>query len=55
LTADRAVLQLRARQFAASVALIKAIGGGWDASHWPPPDAQDAASSSSDSTIASQD
>ena len=32
LTADRAVLQLRARQFAASVALIKAVGGGWDAS-----------------------
>ncbi|MDR2187104.1 MAG: efflux transporter outer membrane subunit [Azonexus sp.] len=31
LTADRAVLQLRARQFAASVALIKAIGGGWEA------------------------
>ena len=32
LTADRAVLQLRARQFAASVALIKAVGGGWDRS-----------------------
>jgi NodT family efflux transporter outer membrane factor (OMF) lipoprotein len=32
LTADRAVLQLRARQFAASVGLITAIGGGWDAS-----------------------
>jgi len=32
LTAERTVLQLRARQFAASVALIKAIGGGWDAS-----------------------
>jgi NodT family efflux transporter outer membrane factor (OMF) lipoprotein len=32
LTADRAVLQLQARQFAASVALIKAIGGGWDES-----------------------
>jgi NodT family efflux transporter outer membrane factor (OMF) lipoprotein len=31
LTADRTVLQLRARQYAASVALIKAIGGGWDA------------------------
>ncbi|MDR0479927.1 MAG: efflux transporter outer membrane subunit [Burkholderiaceae bacterium] len=30
LTADRAVLQSRARQFAASVALIKAVGGGWD-------------------------
>ena len=39
LTADRAVLQLRGRQFAASVALIKAIGGGWDASQLPPPDA----------------
>jgi NodT family efflux transporter outer membrane factor (OMF) lipoprotein len=32
LAADQAVLQLQASQFAASVALIKAIGGGWDAS-----------------------
>ncbi|MDR1968807.1 MAG: efflux transporter outer membrane subunit [Burkholderiaceae bacterium] len=31
LTADRATLQLQGRQFAASVALIKALGGGWDA------------------------
>jgi len=30
LTADRAVLQVQGRQFAASVALIKALGGGWD-------------------------
>ncbi|MDR0273828.1 MAG: efflux transporter outer membrane subunit [Burkholderiaceae bacterium] len=30
LAADRAVLQLQSRQFAASVALIKALGGGWD-------------------------
>lgn len=55
LAADRAVLQLRARQFAASVALIKAIGGGWDADQLPdavksdaaqaaPPDAAAAAS-----------
>jgi NodT family efflux transporter outer membrane factor (OMF) lipoprotein len=40
LTADRTVLQLRAREFAASVALIKAVGGGWDASQLPAPDAQ---------------
>jgi NodT family efflux transporter outer membrane factor (OMF) lipoprotein len=32
LTADRTVLQLRARQYAASVGLITAIGGGWNAS-----------------------
>jgi NodT family efflux transporter outer membrane factor (OMF) lipoprotein len=32
LSADRTVLQLRASQFAASVALIKAIGGGWNES-----------------------
>jgi NodT family efflux transporter outer membrane factor (OMF) lipoprotein len=50
LTADRTVLQLRARQFAASVALIKAIGGGWDASQLPPPDARAAASTSTDSS-----
>jgi NodT family efflux transporter outer membrane factor (OMF) lipoprotein len=31
LTADRAALQLQGRQFAASVALIKALGGGWNA------------------------
>ncbi|MCL2636249.1 MAG: efflux transporter outer membrane subunit [Betaproteobacteria bacterium] len=29
LAADRALLQVRGRQFAASVALIKAVGGGW--------------------------
>ncbi|MCL2523610.1 MAG: efflux transporter outer membrane subunit [Betaproteobacteria bacterium] len=29
LAADRALLQVRGRQFAASVALIKALGGGW--------------------------
>ena len=29
LAADRALLQVRSRQFAASVALIKAVGGGW--------------------------
>ena len=29
LAADRAVLQLQGRQFAASVALVKALGGGW--------------------------
>jgi outer membrane protein TolC len=44
LTAERTSLQLRARQFAASVALIKAIGGGWDAGQLT------AASSSTDLT-----
>ena len=57
LTADRAVLQLRARQFAASVALIKAIGGGWEASQLtdvvkalPPPDAVSSASAATKSS-----
>ena len=37
LAADRALLQVRSRQFAASVALIKAVGGGWHADALPPP------------------
>jgi hypothetical protein len=31
--------QLQSRQFAASVALVKALGGGWEAGQLPPPDA----------------
>ncbi|MCL1960713.1 MAG: efflux transporter outer membrane subunit [Desulfovibrionaceae bacterium] len=46
LAADRALLQVRGRQFAASVALIKAAGGGWDASA-PAQQAAPAVSSSS--------
>ncbi|MCL2830994.1 MAG: efflux transporter outer membrane subunit [Betaproteobacteria bacterium] len=47
LAADRAVLQLRAREFAASVALIKAVGGGWSSDEL---DAQTAQAFSSSST-----
>ena len=32
LTNERTALQLQSRQFAANVALVKAVGGGWDAS-----------------------
>jgi outer membrane protein TolC len=32
LSNERTALQLQGRQFAASVALIKAVGGGWDTS-----------------------
>jgi len=35
LTAERTALQLEGRQYAASVALVKALGGGWDASQLP--------------------
>jgi hypothetical protein len=28
---ERTSLQLQAREFAANVALVKAVGGGWDA------------------------
>jgi len=38
LTADRAALQVQGRQFAASVALIKALGGGWGAGRLAAPD-----------------
>ncbi|HEY0201359.1 MAG TPA: efflux transporter outer membrane subunit [Burkholderiaceae bacterium] len=31
LTAERTALQLQAREYAASVALVKAVGGGWNA------------------------
>ena len=33
-------MQLRGRQMVASVALIKAVGGGWNASALDTPDAQ---------------
>ncbi|MDR2238999.1 MAG: efflux transporter outer membrane subunit [Zoogloeaceae bacterium] len=51
LTADRATLQLQGRQFAASVALIKALGGGWDALRLP--DADETAISDSSSSRSS--
>nr|WP_295538254.1 efflux transporter outer membrane subunit [uncultured Pseudacidovorax sp.] len=35
LTAERTALQLEGRQYAASVALVKALGGGWDAGQLP--------------------
>jgi NodT family efflux transporter outer membrane factor (OMF) lipoprotein len=36
LTADRAVLQVQGRRYAASVALIKALGGGWNTARLSP-------------------
>jgi len=59
LTANRAVLQLRARQYAASVALIKATGGGWETNQLAavtdkasplPPDTGSATSAASNSS-----
>lgn len=35
LTAERTALQLQGRRYAASVALVKALGGGWDAAQLP--------------------
>lgn len=35
LTAERTALQLQGRCYAASVALVKALGGGWDAAQLP--------------------
>ncbi len=39
LSADRAVLQVQGRQFAASIALIKALGGGWSTNGETSPEA----------------
>ena len=52
LTNERTALQLEGRQVAASVALIKAIGGGWDASQLPGPTAA-AATTTTNSSVAS--
>ncbi len=44
LTAERSALQLEGRQYAASVALVKALGGGWGTGQLPAiPHASDAA------------
>jgi outer membrane protein TolC len=40
LSNERAAVQLRGRQLVASVALIKAVGGGWNADALNTPDAQ---------------
>jgi len=56
LSAERTSLALQAREYAASVALIKAVGGGWDASQMdnatartsPPPDRAAAAGPTTD-------
>jgi len=49
LTADRAVLQVQGRRYAASVALVKALGGGWTAARLSSPDAAATASNSPNS------
>ena len=45
LSNERNAVQLRGRQMVASVALIKAVGGGWNASALNAPDAQALAAS----------
>ena len=37
LSAERSLVQLRGRQLVASVALVKAVGGGWNAAQIEPP------------------
>jgi len=37
LNAEQAVVSFRAQQMVAGVNLIKALGGGWDASQMPTP------------------
>jgi len=42
LTNERTAMQLAARQFTASVTLVRAVGGGWNAAQLPAPDARPA-------------
>lgn len=53
LTNERAALQVQGRAYAASVALIKAVGGGWCTAQLPPPGEKSPVSTSVDASLCS--
>lgn len=55
LNSERSALQVQGRAFAASVALVKALGGGWNAAQLPPSRAASVAQGAADEKEAQHD